>query len=96
MPSLPVLPAGEVEEDGLEARRQARRVAHGQAEPGGLLHELGEHAFGTRGAGSPSTVTVISVSAPCLCFSSAGVSTASALPWSMIATRSQRTSASSM
>ena len=46
---LPVLPAGEVEEDSLEARRQARRVPHGQAEPGGLLHELGEHAFGTRG-----------------------------------------------
>src|SRR3954467_61571 len=48
------------------------------------------------GAGSPSTVTVISVSAPCLRFSSAGVSTASALPRSMIAMRSQRTSASSM
>src|SRR5262249_24622457 len=48
------------------------------------------------GTGSPSTVTVITVSAPCLRFSSAGVSTASALPWSMIATRLQRTSASSM
>src|SRR3954453_19563693 len=47
-------------------------------------------------AGSPSIVSVISVSAPCLRFSSAGVSIASALPWSMIAILSQRTSASSM
>src|SRR5579862_8489123 len=48
--SLAVLPAREVEEDRLEARRQARRVADVEAELGGRLHEPRENSLGAAGA----------------------------------------------
>src|SRR5581483_6168766 len=53
-------------------------------------------ARSARAAGSPSIVTAITVSAPSVCLSSAGLPSASILPWSRIAIRWQRTSASSM
>ena len=57
--------------------------------------EIAEHGRRARSR-SPSALIRTTVSAPTVRFSAAGVSSASSLPWSMIATRSQSWSASSM
>jgi hypothetical protein len=119
---LPELPAGEVDEDRLEARFGDGEVGDAEARSLGRGGDPGDEAgfapdveleavLGAPCAGdagdlareraferfrSPVVFTVTIVSAPTVCLSFAGVSRARTLPWSMIATRPQSRSASSM
>ena len=96
---------GERESPGLSrfdhAGYQSFRAAHLELDAAGDRTGL-RQAFETAREGSarrsesPAAFTVTMVSAPTLRLSSAGVSRARILPWSMMATRSQSLSASSM
>ncbi len=84
-----------------DARDEPVAALHVQLDPsvhvagaGDALHLAGQQ-LGEQ-AGYAGRLHVTTVSAPMLCLSAAGVSRARILPWSMMATRSQSRSASSM